>query len=247
MNYTFIGDIHGCIEELELLYQEYLDSEIKRGHHLIFLGDIVDRGPESIKCIEFIYSLMKNYKNIFCLRGNHEDWYIRFNHHEKKHETLGIKNPMGNIDVERIQIAKEIRNNYTDWIESLPLYLKFPNLIAIHAGIPSIVNNYKDLSNKKFSSRVMRLRMIDEKGKMVELAKEQPHHIHWSAKYNGRFGHAIFGHSANFEIFSQKNSTGIDTACCYGGNLTAFTFNDKGEKINYHQVKAFRKYSESFV
>ncbi|MCJ8277615.1 MAG: serine/threonine protein phosphatase, partial [Bdellovibrionales bacterium] len=63
-----IGDIHGCAEELNKLISLLpLNSE----DTLVFLGDYIDRGPNSKKVVDIILDLKKNY-NVICLKGNHE-------------------------------------------------------------------------------------------------------------------------------------------------------------------------------
>lgn len=63
-----IGDIHGCFDALVLLFQY---ARIKDNDHVVFLGDYVDRGPDSARVIQFLIERM-SVGNTVCLRGNHE-------------------------------------------------------------------------------------------------------------------------------------------------------------------------------
>jgi serine/threonine protein phosphatase 1 len=74
--YYAVGDVHGCKEELVKM----LDKIVKHGFSdedaLVFLGDYVDRGPDSKGCIDTILEFKKDRDNVFCLMGNHEDMMV---------------------------------------------------------------------------------------------------------------------------------------------------------------------------
>ena len=47
-------------------------------YRIVFLGDYIDRGPDSAGCVEFLINLMNNDQRVICLKGNHEDKLLRF-------------------------------------------------------------------------------------------------------------------------------------------------------------------------
>ena len=71
-----IGDVHGHIALLDTLFTS-IEKDLKEhpidNHKIIFLGDYIDRGPDSSGCVEFLIQLMATNKNVICLKGNHED------------------------------------------------------------------------------------------------------------------------------------------------------------------------------
>ncbi|MCB0320807.1 MAG: serine/threonine protein phosphatase, partial [Bdellovibrionales bacterium] len=78
---TFVvGDIHGCLAELVVLLDE-LDgkSELRPGDLLIFIGDYIDRGPDSKGVVEHLMERASKaeYEVVF-LRGNHEEMLLSF-------------------------------------------------------------------------------------------------------------------------------------------------------------------------
>jgi hypothetical protein len=79
-----IPDIHGCYTLLaalwaKLLADEHLDLNRDK---VIFLGDLIDRGPDSRLVLEFVQALQqRNPENVIVLRGNHEEFMIRAWHH----------------------------------------------------------------------------------------------------------------------------------------------------------------------
>ena len=59
---------------------------------------------------------------------------------------------------------------------------------------------------------------------MVSLDQIRPEHDHWSQRYDGREGFAFFGHDPQIEppeVLRAPFAMGLDTACCFGGRLTA--------------------------
>lgn len=72
-----IGDIHGNLAALTDLLDQ-VSSEAGRGDTVVFLGDYIDRGPDSRGCIEAILDFRARADaDVVCLRGNHEDWLLR--------------------------------------------------------------------------------------------------------------------------------------------------------------------------
>jgi serine/threonine protein phosphatase 1 len=69
-----VGDVHGCLEELKDLLGELKIDPIDE---FVFLGDYVDRGPNSKGVIEYLINFSKNHKCTF-LMGNHEDMFINY-------------------------------------------------------------------------------------------------------------------------------------------------------------------------
>ena len=72
-----IGDIHGHLPALDDVLDQLL-GEAKSGDTVVFLGDYIDRGPDSKGCIDAVL----NFRNkvdaeVVCLLGNHEDWFVR--------------------------------------------------------------------------------------------------------------------------------------------------------------------------
>ncbi len=83
MSIFAIGDIHGEYDKLDGLLEilnEHHKLDLFGTDKLIFMGDYVDRGPDSFRVLTCLYNLQKKHsKNVICLAGNHEylmlDWY----------------------------------------------------------------------------------------------------------------------------------------------------------------------------
>lgn len=75
-----IGDIHGCADELDRLLAMIEADEAGRGEAtttLIFIGDLVDRGPASARVIERLCALVAERADVRVLAGNHEEIFAR--------------------------------------------------------------------------------------------------------------------------------------------------------------------------
>ena len=67
-----IGDIHGCSQTLEGIIKKVKKHQPKKW---IFIGDYIDRGPNSRETLDFLINFKKNHDAIF-LRGNHEQMFL---------------------------------------------------------------------------------------------------------------------------------------------------------------------------
>src|SRR5512136_2858196 len=71
-----IGDIHGCISQLDRLVTQ-LDIDA-RDDTVVFIGDYIDRGPDPKGVIDYIIDMRKRVRNVVCLSGNHEDMFLNY-------------------------------------------------------------------------------------------------------------------------------------------------------------------------
>ena len=107
----FIGDVHGCLNELKALVEILKPTPEDR---IIMLGDLINRGPDSVGTVHFVYEA-----GFDCLMGNHEDEYLK---QYKTNQTY-------------MQLHEKLGKELHDWIESLPVFIKTNSFIAVHAGL----------------------------------------------------------------------------------------------------------------
>ena len=83
-----VGDIHGNRLALnDILVQ--IRSEAAAGDTIVFLGDYIDRGPDTKGCVDAILGLQREVKaEVVCLLGNHEDWFLRTLRDYRSHSWL---------------------------------------------------------------------------------------------------------------------------------------------------------------
>jgi len=210
-----IGDIHGC----HLEFGELLDRlKPTRDDRLILLGDLVNRGPDSCKVID----LARQY-NCLSLLGNHE---LRLLNYRRSKDTAFLKS-------EDEDTHARLRPEDWSYLEAMPLthYDDELNIVFVHGGfLPT------EPWQRQPANVVTRIQVIDRDGKPRKRADE-PDAPAWADLWNGP-PFVVYGHTPRPEIYKLKWSVGIDTACVFGGHLTAYELPEK----RFIQVKARKTY-----
>jgi serine/threonine protein phosphatase 1 len=147
-----VGDIHGCAFQLDrLLTAIQADAASHTGAvHLVFLGDYVDRGPDSKGVIERLLALPSSFSPRF-LRGNHDQAILDFLRDPAFYrawrnfgaaETLvsyGVKPPLfdraEDFAAARDQFAKALPHRHLRFFETLELHFQIGDYFFAHAGV----------------------------------------------------------------------------------------------------------------
>lgn len=137
-----IGDIHGHYERLETLLSLW------RPHtqQLVFLGDYIDRGDESLAVVKKVKSLTE--EGAIALTGNHEQLFLRWLHDPNWAHYVGpniggmstIASFLPNSEIalteeQMAQVIKEEHPHIIEWLKNLPLYFKWQQFFFVHGGI----------------------------------------------------------------------------------------------------------------
>jgi len=195
-----IGDVHGCYVELcallDMIHKHADDNQYK----IIFVGDYVDRGPDSKKVVDQIRLLEK--EGCIALMGNHEDM-IMSGEMMYAAETLRSFNTL------------QMPENVLEWMRSLPKYYEDDTIIVAHAGVhPGLT-------------------MDDQPDTFLLWYRYQD----WQDANLGK--HFYHGHTPKLGKIEQvADRTNVDTACVYGGHLTAAIVGDDGKPEGFIQVPA---------
>ena len=106
-----VGDIHANYESLiNFLYSVYVNETLPNNHAILFLGDIIDRGNNTVLCVYLIYMLIIFFNNVFIIRGNHEDSSIYFNVISNEIES-DLADVQSRKSFEHIPVAAIINND----------------------------------------------------------------------------------------------------------------------------------------
>lgn len=238
-----VGDVHGCIEELKELLNTIQFN--KNQMRLVFLGDLMDRGPDPVACVRKVREL-----DVECIMGNHEEKHLRWRKHEKNRQLTGKVNPMKRMSNADALANEQLSDQDFSWMKSLPLKLNLGNnWWAAHAGCEPRLPLAKQIP-----AQIMRVRFVNQDGVAQSLNpdKSQPEGtVYWAEQWRGPenivYGHCVHDLKEVRYDYSLDNSLphgvclGIDTGCCFGGHLTAALFTNN--IIEFAQVKAKRKYS----
>ena len=141
-----IPDIHGCVNTLKALLEEQIKPT--SSDELYFLGDYIDRGPQSRAVIDYIRFLQKEEYTVIPLKGNHEDflvelydaemrskdpWFFHFANRKKKSwYTIGGRETLKSFGIHHI---KEMPPDIIEWMRNLDYYVSLEKFILVHAGL----------------------------------------------------------------------------------------------------------------
>ena len=204
-----IGDIHGCRTYLERL----LDIiPIHSEDRLLFIGDYIDRGPDSEGVITLVNGIRRRYPQTICIMGNHEQMLLDFLNGQEPFLYLynGGKNTLESYGCHDIEDAAEcIPEDHLNFCRNLPLSYENEDYIFVHAGLRP----------------------------HVPLSQQDPMDLLWIRDefYGSQFRFpkkVIFGHTPFAEPLIQRDKIGIDTGAVYGNKLTCLEL----PAMNFYQV-----------
>lgn len=127
-----IGDIHGCIATLVELLEDKIKP--KRNDEIVFVGDLIDRGPNPKAVVDFVMELQKKFK-VIVIRGNHEQMLLdsltdgytfelwHFNGSEPTLRSFNISHP------------SEMERKYIDFFFNLPFYVLWEDFVVTHGDL----------------------------------------------------------------------------------------------------------------
>jgi hypothetical protein len=226
-----IGDIHGCIDELDNLLAKL---SLKPSDEIGFVGDLVDKGPDSGAVVKLVKQFSEKHV-VYRAMGNHDNKHMRYHKHElKKKADPSYVNPMKPSD-EFLAVHEAVGENMNWLTHSVPLCFQFNDFLIVHGGIEpraGVVNE-----------RSMFMRTCTPEGAFLSLSesKDCPNAVPWHSLWRGP-QHVIFGHIASEEPVMAACATGIDTGCVHGGKLTALKLDD----MSFISVKAVKQYCPPF-
>ncbi|MBS1745153.1 MAG: metallophosphoesterase [Bacteroidetes bacterium] len=139
--FDILGDIHGHADELEALLRKlgYIKNDGIYSHSerkVLFVGDLIDRGPKIRETLEIVKAMVDNY-NAIALMGNHEYNALCFHFPETEGGHLR-KHLIKNI-IQHYETLKQFQNrqkeyeDYLEWFKTFPLYFETDTFRAVHA------------------------------------------------------------------------------------------------------------------
>jgi serine/threonine protein phosphatase 1 len=199
-----IGDIHGCYDRLKKLMGK-IPIDLSRDT-LVFIGDYIDRGSQSVDVVDYLIKLKKRFPETIFLRGNHEDMLGKFLSGADRFSYL-LNGGQQTLDSYLIKPVDSeffpIPPDHMEFYESLRLYYETDEFIFVHAGLrPKVPLEFQKTED-----------LLWIRGKFV------------SSKYD--FGkRVIFGHTPLKKPLVEPNKIGIDTGAVYGNALTCVQLPD---------------------
>ena len=220
--FDIIGDVHGCRAELETLLARLgyalvrddqgrpVDAVHPEGRTAVFVGDLVDRGPDSPGVLRLVMGMVAAGTAI-CVPGNHEQKLARKLNGRKVQLTHGLPETLEQLEQrEDAGFVKEVQA----FIDSLVSHyvLDGGKLVVAHAGL-------KEAYQGRASGRVRAFALYGETtGETDEYGL--PVRYPWARDYRGSAA-VVYGHTPTPEPEWINNTICLDTGCVFGGQLTA--------------------------
>ncbi|MFI8070677.1 polynucleotide kinase-phosphatase [Streptomyces sp. NPDC086033] len=234
--FDIVGDIHGCAPELESLLGKlgYIDGVHPNGRTAVFVGDLVDRGPDSPGVLRRVMSMVKS-GNALCVPGNHENKYGRYLKGRKVQHTHGLAETIEQME----SVSDEFRSEVREFIDGLVSHyvLDGGRLVVCHAGLPE---KYHGRTSGRVRSHAL---YGDTTGETDEFGL--PVRYPWAEDYRGRAA-VVYGHTPVPEATWLNNTICLDTGAVFGGKLTALRWPERelvdvpAERVWYEPTKPLK-------
>jgi serine/threonine protein phosphatase 1 len=128
-----VGDIHGCVKTFRKLVCDEL--QLNSNDHLILLGDIIDRGPDSKGVIDEIIAIKEQGIRVQVLQGNHEEMMINASQSNESNDYWLRNGGQETLDSFGVKHVSEIPSTYLDFIRHTEFYVETAEYIFVHAGL----------------------------------------------------------------------------------------------------------------
>ncbi|MCW2877722.1 MAG: hypothetical protein JWQ95_1822 [Sphaerisporangium sp.] len=222
--FDIIGDVHGCRAELETLLTGLgwelrhddtgrpVGAEHPEGRTAIFVGDLVDRGPDSPGVLRLVMGMVAE-GTALCVSGNHEQKLVRALNGRKVQITHGLERSLEQLAGE----PEEFREAARAFMDGLISHYQLDGgkLVVAHAGL-------KEAYHGRASGRVRSFALYgDTTGETDEYGL--PVRYPWAKDYRG-LAMVVYGHTPIPEAEWVNNTICVDTGCVFGGKLTALRY-----------------------
>lgn len=223
--YDIIGDVHGCFGLLRGLLgllgygvEDGLITSAPENRKLVFLGDLCDRGEDSVGCIRLVRNAAQSGLAYWIL-GNHDEKLCRWLRKPKEGDEARA-GFLAMTETERLELS--------DYILTLPdhLILDSGRLIAVHGGITDELIGQQSNKCRAFALYGATTGLVDENG--------LPIRGDWTKDYNGE-GFVVYGHDPVTAPRLSGNTLNIDTGTFESGILTAFHWPER-ELVSYGRL-----------
>lgn len=208
MDIYAVGDIHGCLDQLQMLLEEVqpdLEKDI-----LLFVGDYIDRGPDSRGVVDYVLKLQQKYprEHVICLKGNHEAMFLDFLEGRER-ELFLFNGGLGTLrdywgfnwdNLKELLLPPEHARFY----QELRPYYETADYIFVHGGLKPGVPLPEQQEKDLLWIRGEFITSMEDFGRLV-----------------------VFGHTPFKSPMVMPNKIGIDTGAVYGNFLTCLKLPQK--------------------
>ncbi len=212
--FDIIGDVHGCYDELARLLARlgYVRGAHPDGRRAVFLGDLVDRGPDTPGVLRLVMGMVRA-GSALCLLGNHDSKLRKALQGRRVKVTHGLAASLQQLGREPASFHAEV----VAFLGGLDSYclLDGGRLVVAHAGLKESLQGPCSQRARSFALYGQTTGEYDEYGLPVRQD--------WAREYHGR-ATVVYGHTPVLEPTWVNRTIDIDTGCVFGGALSALRY-----------------------
>jgi protein phosphatase len=247
--FDIIGDVHGCCGELEELLGR-LGYEVVAvspgmpslvsgaayahpdGRKVIFLGDLVDRGPRILDTVRLVATMIAH-GSALCVPGNHDMKLLKKLQGKNVQITHGLADTLVEIDKLPESMRGEFAKELAGFLDGLVSHyvLDAGKLVVAHGGMKQEMQGRGSGKVRDFALYGETTGETDDFGLPVR--------YDWAREYRGQ-AMVVYGHTPVPEPEWLNRTVNIDTGCVFGGKLTALRYPEK----EFVSISATRTYCE---
>ena len=213
--FDIVGDVHGCLDELEALLTVlgYADGRHPEGRRLVFLGDLVDRGPASVGVLRLVLPWLEDGRALF-VPGNHDDKLWRWLQGRNVSATGGLATTIAEWERLGESEDRSLRARFDRLMtDASPyLWLDAGALLVSHAGLEAGDHGRVGPGVRAFCL------YGKTTGKDID---GYPERLDWASDYDPTGPAVVHGHVPVRRAEWRNNTADIDLGAVFGGSLCA--------------------------
>jgi serine/threonine protein phosphatase 1 len=200
-----IGDIHGCVKTLQALMEQLPEDRT-----FVFLGDYIDRGPDSKGVVQFLIDFSRTHHCVF-LRGNHEQMMLEANRGGSEFRIWMANGGRSTLkSYGQAQMNFELPGAHFHFFRNTQLFYETPEYVFVHGGLQPDRSIHEQLHE-------------NDEDALFDVLWER---AHLNANTSNWEKTVVYGHSPMHDVRIEPRQIGIDTGCVYNrlpglGLLTA--------------------------
>jgi protein phosphatase len=213
--FDVVGDVHGCLNELHQLLErlDYApDGSHPVGRRLVFVGDLVDRGPDSVGVLRLVLRMVQEGR-AFAVPGNHDHKFGRWLRGHDVDMRGGLSGTAKQWERLPDSEQRELERAFSVGLGKAPTYLWLDggSLLVSHAGLEESLHGRMGRKVDAFCLFGMTT---------GQLIGGVPERLDWASDYSGSPA-VVHGHLPVREALWRNRTANVDLGCVFGGELCA--------------------------